>query len=97
MCERGTVKIVTLGNGPVAIDSCIVTLVEALNDAGILTVASCCGHSHRPGVIALADGRELFVLPDYNAARELDATFPFNIQGESSKPWEWEDSDDGND
>jgi len=66
-------------------DPCIAPLVRALNEAeylpsvlsrlnpdGIRTLASCCGHEKRPGKIALADGRELFILPDFKAARELD-------------------------
>lgn len=35
------------------IDSCIAPIVRALNDAGVITVASCCGHGKRPGNIAL--------------------------------------------
>ena len=67
------------------VDSCIAPLVRALNDAGIETVASCCGHGNRPGNIALAGGRELFILPDYEAARALDKKFPVNIQGETKE------------
>lgn len=58
------------------VDPCIAPLVQALNDAGIATVASCCGHGHRPGNIALADGRELIVAADYETARAVDAAFP---------------------
>lgn len=47
-----------------AVDSCIAPLIKALNDVGIKTVASCCGHGKRPGNIALKDGRELEILPD---------------------------------
>ena len=68
-------------------DPCIAPLVKALNESdlptvpsrlnsdGIRTVASCCGHGKRPGLIALADGRELFILPDFASARELDRHF----------------------
>src|SRR5690606_22195454 len=45
--------------GKVFCDPCIAPLVAALNAASIETVASCCGHGHRPGVIVLRDGREL--------------------------------------
>lgn len=41
------------------IDRCIAPLVKALNDAGIFTVESCCGHGRGSGGIWLADGREL--------------------------------------
>lgn len=54
-------------------DPCLAPLVGALNSGGVTTVASCCGHGRRPGNIALDDGRELLVMPDYGAAREFDA------------------------
>lgn len=47
------------------IDPCIAPIVRALNEAGILTAASCCGHGSNMGNIWLADGRVLAVLPDY--------------------------------
>jgi hypothetical protein len=59
----------------VGVDSCIVEIVKALNDAGITTIASCCGHGHRTGSIVLADGRELMVTT-FDQARKLDNLFP---------------------
>lgn len=64
------------------IDKCIAPIVKALQEAGIDMRGSCCGHGNRPGIISLADGRELFVLPDYDAARKLDSKYP-NIWGEN--------------
>lgn len=64
-------------------DPCLVPLVKALNDAGIRTVASCCGHGHRPGNIVLEDGRELVIARDWNEAREIDALFPIDINGDA--------------
>lgn len=58
----------------VDIDSCIFPLVKALNDAGIPTIASCCGHNKIHGNIALCDGRELFIIRDYATARQADET-----------------------
>lgn len=63
-------------------DPCIAPIVAALNASGIATVASCCGHTRRPGVISLADGRELFIASDYLEARKIDAMFPVGINGE---------------
>ncbi len=63
------------GTPSVWCDPCLAPLVRALNDGGLPTVASCCGHGRRPGKIALADGRELFLLPDFAAARALDDHF----------------------
>ena len=67
--------------GPFGVDASLAPLVKALNAAGIMTVASCSGHGHRPGSIALRDGRELLVLPNFEAARELDRLWP-DIHGE---------------
>lgn len=58
------------------IDSCIAPIVRALNDAGVTTVASCCGHGKRPGNIALSDGREIVIVPDYETGRRVDSIFP---------------------
>lgn len=61
----------------------IVDLVSALNAAGLATVASCSGHGHRPGFIALADGRWLLVATDPERLA-IDAVFP-DINGEHTK------------
>lgn len=58
------------------IDSCIAGIVGALNDAGVVTVACCCGHGKRPGNIALSDGREVIIVPDYETGRRIDSLFP---------------------
>jgi hypothetical protein len=39
----------------VRIDRCMVPIIKALNDAGILTAECCCGHGKGNGYIALAD------------------------------------------
>ena len=87
-CGRDSV-VMTIGGQPRDIDVCIVPVVRALNNAGIATVASCCGHGHRPGNIALADGRELVIAADYEQARQIDGLFP-DIHGqpvERPDPW----------
>lgn len=77
MCEWGNTEIVKTSSGKeVDVDSCIVPLVYALNMAGIETVACCCGHGKRPGNIALKDGRELIIAPNYDVGRDIDNTFP---------------------
>lgn len=50
-----------LGRDGVWCDPCLVPLIKALNDGGVRTVASCCGHGCRNGSIILADGRELVI------------------------------------
>lgn len=54
------------------VDACIAPIVKALNDAAIGTVASCCGHGTHVGSIALTDGRELLLVPDFQTARHHD-------------------------
>lgn len=52
-------------------DPCIAPLVKALNDGGVPTVASCCGHkrtTHSFGNICLTDGRVLTIHPNLDAA-----------------------------
>lgn len=46
------------------IDRCIAPIVQALNDAGILTGGSCCGHGQYDGFIGLHDGRMLVIKKD---------------------------------
>lgn len=58
------------------VDPCIAPLVQALNDTGFHTRASCCGHGKQPGRITLWDGRELFLAADYETAQAVCAAFP---------------------
>lgn len=53
------------------IDACIAGLVRALNEGGVRTVASCCGHGVRNGSIVLSDGRELRVFPTVEGMQPL--------------------------
>lgn len=83
MCSWGTCTQVRLvrpkavsGRTHVPVDRCIASLVQALNDAGIETTGSCCGHGNRPGIISLLDGRELLVAPDFETSRVVDKAFP---------------------
>lgn len=76
MCHQGDTTVLLLAGRPIDVDSCIADLVRALNGAGIRTVACCCGHGKRPGAIALVDGRELIIAPDYATGRLVDAAFP---------------------
>jgi len=65
MCEWGNdVKIkghLNKWNKPFSVDKCIADIVQALNDGGLETVASCCGHKKIDGIISLRDGRELIL------------------------------------
>ena len=57
------------------IDSCIANIVSALQKGGINMRASCCGHNKRPSNIVLEDGREIFIVRDYDTARKTDKFF----------------------
>lgn len=50
-------------------DPCVAPIVSALNQAGIPTIASCCGHGRRPAIISLADGQDLLIMPFDEASR----------------------------
>lgn len=72
MCEQGNTINVEIDGTPCPVDSCIADIVAALNEGGIPTVASCCGHNQKYGTlgsIALRDGRELVLCPDFAMAR----------------------------
>lgn len=43
------------------VDACIANIVSALNDGGVMTTSSCCGHGKSDGSILLADGREIIL------------------------------------
>jgi len=58
MCERGdTVKCNVLGRG-VMIDRCIAPIINALNEVGLVTAESCCGHGETEGhILFYQDGK----------------------------------------
>ncbi len=80
MCEWGASVRVKLQRGYCDVDACIAPLVQAMNDNGMETVASCCGHGNRPGEIILDDGRSV-ILCSWEQARKIDKLFP-DIHGE---------------
>lgn len=60
------------GTPTVWCDPEIVDLVTALNNNGLRTIASCSGHGEQFGNIVLADGRELLIAPNFDAARAAE-------------------------
>jgi hypothetical protein len=60
-------------------DPCLAPLVKALNDGGLRTVASCCGHGSHLGNIALADGRILAIHPDRETWAARDNRTPARL------------------
>lgn len=55
-----------------SVDACIQPLVQAINDAGLQTINSCCGHGKRPGWIALEDGRHILIAKDHAEMRLMN-------------------------
>jgi len=76
----------------IGVDKCIAPIVRALNDAGITTDASCCGHNNGPGSIVLADGRELLICENISFARKLCLHLP-DIHGKYIEKREYEHFD----
>ena len=70
MCERGTYKKVHLAfphersvRMEADVDACIAPIVQALNDAGFRTLASCCGHGFaNPFILLEQNGQTLELL-----------------------------------
>lgn len=59
------------GKPTVWCDPCLVDLIAALNDTGLPTVASCCGHHRQAGIISLRDGRHLIITADMAEALDV--------------------------
>ena len=81
MCEHGRTNEMRLGGRVWGIDACIAPLVKALNQGGMATMASCCGHGKMDGVISLQDGRELVIMSTKDRERHFEQ-FPHTIHGE---------------
>lgn len=64
------------GKPTVWCDPCIAPLVKTLNDAGLHTVWSCCGHGRRPAQIGLRDGREVVILANASEANRIEGLWP---------------------
>lgn len=69
------------GTPSVWCDPCISDVVSALNQYGLRTVASCCGHGHRPGLVSLSDGRTLVIASDDELAR-IESLWGRDINGD---------------
>jgi hypothetical protein len=75
MCKQGNeipLALKGVSRNPRDIDACIAPIVEALTEAGLITIASCCGHGKPLGNIALKDGRELILAKDFKTARKVE-------------------------
>jgi hypothetical protein len=57
-------------------DPCILPYVQALNNAGLDTLASCCGHGRRPGSILMTSGQVLLIMADRDEWDRVDGLWP---------------------
>ena len=64
-CKLGERSTITIGGKAVEIDNCLTNIIQSLNDGGVETVTSCCGHGKTNGYIVLKD-RILIVTPVTN-------------------------------
>lgn len=76
MCKKGNEVIVILakprrGSNRADVDECIASIAQALNNGGIQTIASCCGHGKIPGTIVLEGYKELLIYPDHKTASKF--------------------------
>lgn len=76
MCAPETFVEVTLckarpfsGREKVWVDSCLAPLVQALNDHGVETIGSCCGHGRETGTVVIAQKDGAVVTLSVRAAR----------------------------
>jgi len=75
------VELLTINGRMVEVDVEIAQLVQALNDAGLATRASCSGHGFRPATVALGDGRWIVIAKGHTEFRKIEALFPVDING----------------
>jgi hypothetical protein len=77
MCKQNQEKEIKLTDGRIkSCDNCIHDIVQAFNDFGLQTTASCCGHGKQQTSIVLKDGREIMIFNKFEDARMVDKLFP---------------------
>jgi len=82
MCKQGnTIKMELHHVGEIRlgianIDSCIASIIKALNKGNVYTDGCCCGHGEISGYIHLTDGRYLGIYPNKAAFKEVQVRRP---------------------
>lgn len=84
MCKWGTDRIVRLCRPtPVQrsmvtkVDACIAPLVQLLNDYGVETIASCCGHGKVDESSIIIDAKHISLRPLDNGSYRAHLVFPY--------------------
>jgi len=73
VCEEGTKRKVIIEGEEVMIDACLAPLIQTLNDFGLRTIASCCGHGRTEYSYIRIDPRNVGMLP-------LEDTFTVHLK-----------------
>ena len=71
MCMHGEVEKVYIDNHHIEIDKCISKLVGILDENGMKTLKSCCGHGEHDGFI-LGKGFLLIIPIEYSNGKHFD-------------------------
>ena len=84
MCQWGTDTLVDLceptpvqGRTTIKVDSCIAPLVQMLNDYGIKTIASCCGHGKVKESSIIIDSGHISLRPLDDGSYRAHLTMPY--------------------
>lgn len=84
MCGWGTDTLVNLckptpvqGRTTIKVDSCLAPLVQMLNDYGIETIASCCGHGKVRESSIIIDAKHISLRPLDNGSYRAHLIMPY--------------------
>ena len=84
MCQWGNDALVNLceptpvqGRTTIKVDSCIAPLVQILNDYGVKTIASCCGHGKVEYSRIIIDARSVQILPKEDGSLHVHLIMPY--------------------
>jgi hypothetical protein len=76
MCQWDITETIIINNKSIGVDKCIVPLVKALNESGLTTIASCCGHGKQPTSVILENDRRLVIYETFEDADIASQLFP---------------------
>lgn len=60
MCMKRSTVLRRIAGKDMRLDPCIVPLIQVLNDDGIKTLGSCCGHEKYEPTVVATDGKRIY-------------------------------------
>jgi len=78
MCRHGDRVKIRIGDKEQDVDRCLAPIIKALNEGGIKTAMSCCGHGEHDGFILCADEdkyRLLIVVSEEESLERFEKEF----------------------